>query len=113
MTFLNVCYIFKFITNLISKHILSKKDIHFKTKTERLYRNEKNFDYAKKKNNQFYIDNNDDDDEKQNFESENEIFEQKEENQEKREIVLYQNNSVLYSVYRSQTIDIKRKTTQN
>ena len=33
------------------------------TETERMYRNEKIFDYAKKMNDQFYIEKNDDDDE--------------------------------------------------
>ena len=67
MTLMDVCYIFEFITNLISRYILSKKDVHFMTETERMYRNKKTFDYAKKKNKQFYVENNDDDDEKQNF----------------------------------------------
>ena len=64
MIFFNVYYIFEFMINLISRHILSKKDVHFMTETEKLYRNKKTFDYAKKKNDQFYIENNDDDDEK-------------------------------------------------
>ena len=52
------------------------------TETEKMYRNEETFDYAKMKNNQFYIENNDDDDEIfESFESENEIFDQKVENQ--------------------------------
>ena len=92
------------------------------TKTERLYRNKKTFNYAKMKNDQFYIENNDDDDEIfESFESENEIFDQKnenqeffqKENQEKSQIVLHQNNSISYSAYYSQTTDIKQRTTQN
>ena len=55
----NVCYIFEFITNLISKHILLKKDVYFMTEIERLYRNKKTSNCTKKKNNQFYIENND------------------------------------------------------
>ena len=42
---------------------------------EKLYRNKKPFEYAKKKNDQFYIENNDDDDEEQNFESKYQYFE--------------------------------------
>lgn len=79
------------------------------TEAERLYRNEKTFNYAKK-NDQFYIKNNNDDDKEQNFESfesfenENEKFNQKEENQDKSQIVLHQmnqNSSNLYSAYYS------------
>ena len=124
ITLLNVCYIFEFMTKLISRHILFKKDVHFMTETERLYRYEKTFDRAKKKNDQFYIENNDDNDEKksfESFESENEIFDQKDENQEffqeENQIVFYQkeqNSSVSYSTYYSQiSFDVKWKTTQN
>ena len=78
MTLSNVCYISEFMTNLISRHIVSERDVYFMSKIERLYRNEKTFDNAKKKNNQYYIENNDDDDEifesSKNFESENKIF---------------------------------------
>ena len=106
MILLNVCYILEFMTNLISKYIFLKKDVHFMTEIERMYRNEKTFNYVKKKNNQFYIENNDDDDEIfESFESENEIFDQKDENQEffqkenqeESQIVFYQNSFISYS----------------
>ena len=97
MILLNVCYIFEFMTNLISKHILIEKDVHFMSETKRLYRNEKTIVYAIKKNDHFYIKNNDD--ENQNFESENENFDK---------------STVLYSAYYSQTFsDVKQRTTQN
>ena len=72
MILLNVCYIFEFMTNLISRHILTEKDVHFMSETKRLYRNKKTIVYAIKKNDHIYIEDNDD--ENQNFESENENF---------------------------------------
>ena len=112
------------MTNLISKHILTEKDVHFMSETERLYRNEMTIVYAKKKNDQYYIENNDNDDEdqnfesqnfesqnfeseNQNFESENEIFDQEKINleeinqeffQEENQLIVYQQKSaVLYA----------------
>ena len=108
MTLLNVCYIFEFMANLVSGHILTEKGVHFMSETGRLYRNETTIVYAIKKNDHFYIENNDDDD--QDFESEDENFDQKEENQ----IVFHQKSSVSYSAYYSQTSsDVKQRTTQN
>ena len=106
MTLLNVCYIPEFMANLVSGHILSENGVHFMSKTGRLYRNEKTFAYAKKKNGHFYIEDNDD--KYQDSESENEIFDQKEENQ----IVLH--SFVSYSAYYSQTSsNVKQRTTQD
>ena len=78
------------------------------TETERLYRNKKTFNYAKKKNCQFYIENNDDDDKEQNFES---FKSEKEENQKflqkENQIVFHRNDSASYSAYYLQTTNIK------
>ena len=83
MTLLNVCYIFEFMTNLISRHILIEKNVHFMSETEKLYRNKKTIVYAIKKNDHFYIENNDD--ENQNFESKDQNFESKDQNFESKD----------------------------
>ena len=62
MIILNVCYIFEFMINLVLRHILFERNVHFMSETERLYRYKKTFDYAKKQNDQYYVEIKNDDD---------------------------------------------------